>query len=159
MISIDDFKKSLGRFASGVTVITYKDQNSYGGITVSSFSSLSMDPPLVLFSINKQYSSHTRLLESQNYAIHILSLEQETLSNNFASSKIDKNELILSLQPKIREGIPLLPSAVSILFCENYKNYEGGDHTIFLGKVVHIEIDESKEPLLYYNKGYRTISS
>lgn len=158
MISTDEFKKSLGKFASGVTVITYKEKSSYSGITVSSFSSLSLDPPLVLFSINKSYNSHDRLTESKFFAIHILSNEQENLSNSFASSKVNKNDLILSLNPSFKEEIPILPSSLSVLLCENYKIYDGGDHSIFLGKVVYTESDDSREPLLYYNKGYRSLS-
>lgn len=158
MVSIEEFKKSLGRFASGVTVITYKDENLYSGVTVSSFSSLSIEPPLVLFSINKSIQSHDRLIVSKYLAINILSSEQEGLSNGFASSKTDKNRMILDLNPEFIENIPILPGVLSYLFCENYKNYDGGDHTIFLAKVIQTNTYEDKEPLLYYNKAYRFIS-
>lgn len=157
MLSIEEFKKSLSRFASGVTIVTYTGNGESGGITVSSFSSLSMDPPLVLFSINRSVGSHEKLLQSSHFCIHILSREQETLSNQFSSSKIDKNELLRNISIERKEEIPLLPGSLSRLFCERFAIYEGGDHSIFIGKVLSAETDESKEPLLYYNRGYRTL--
>lgn len=158
MFSIEEFKKSLGRFASGVTIITYKEGELLNGITVSSFSSLSLDPPLIVFSINKTAGSHDKLLSSPTYGVHILSSEQETLSNQFASSKVDKNEILRSLKPVFLEDVPILESALSYLVCSNYKTYDGGDHTLFLGKVLKAHTNEDKAPLLYYNKGYRTLS-
>ncbi len=158
MIAIEEFKKSLGRFASGVTLITYRDGSLLSGITVSSFSSLSLDPPLILFNILKTASSHDKLLSSPGYAVHILSNEQESISNQFSSSKTDRNEILKSLDPKFIEDIPVLESSLSYLVCSNHKTYEGGDHTIFIGMVNHAHTNEDKSPLLYYNKGYRKFS-
>ena len=90
----EDFKKSLSRFASGVTIVTYSFENQKGGITVSSFSSVSLDPPLILFNINKTTPSHEKLISSSHFAVHILSSYQEELSNQFSSSKTDKNEIL-----------------------------------------------------------------
>jgi 3-hydroxy-9,10-secoandrosta-1,3,5(10)-triene-9,17-dione monooxygenase reductase component len=158
MIPLEEFKKSLGRFASGVTLITYTEGSLLSGITVSSFTSLSLDPPLILFNIQKTASSHDKLLHSKGYAVHILSNEQESISNQFSSSKTDRNEVLKSLGPKFIDEIPVLESSLSYLVCSNHKTFEGGDHTIFVGMVNHVYTNESKSPLLYYNKGYRKIS-
>jgi flavin reductase (DIM6/NTAB) family NADH-FMN oxidoreductase RutF len=158
MIAIEEFKKSLGRFASGVTLITYRDESFLSGITVSSFTSLSLDPPLILFNIHKTSSSHDKLLASKGFAVHILSSEQESISNQFSSPKTDRNEILKSLNPKYIEDIPVLESSLSYLVCSNHKTYEGGDHTIFVGLVNHSHTNEDKSPLLYYNKGYRKFS-
>ena len=158
MISSEDFKKCLGRFASGVTVITYSDGNEKGGITVSSFASVSMDPPLVLFSILKKTPSHDKLLNSKNYAINILTMDQETVSNSFANPKIDRNEYIKSIPTEEKDGIPLILGSLSILFCSNHKVIDGGDHSIFLALVESGSVGESDSPLVYYNKAYRKIS-
>jgi 3-hydroxy-9,10-secoandrosta-1,3,5(10)-triene-9,17-dione monooxygenase reductase component len=158
MIPIEEFKKSLGRFASGVTLITYRDESLLSGITVSSFTSLSLDPPLILFNIQKKASSHDKLLQSKGYAVHILSNEQESISNQFSSPKTDRNEVLNSLHPKFIDDIPVLENSLSYLVCSNHKTYDGGDHTIFIGMVNHVYTNEDKSPLLYYNKGYRKFS-
>jgi len=150
----EDFKKSLSRFASGVTIVTYSFENQKGGITVSSFSSVSLDPPLILFNINKTTPSHEKLISSSHFAVHILSSYQEELSNQFSSSKTDKNEILDKIISEKIHNCPIIPGSLSTLVCENFKTYEGGDHTIFLGKIISVQTDEEKEPLLYYNRAY-----
>ncbi|MDX1959550.1 MAG: flavin reductase family protein [Leptospiraceae bacterium] len=158
-ISIDDFKKSMGHFASGVTVITYNTGEEIGGITVSSFSSLSLDPMLVLFSIQNSVSSLEKLLNSKYYAINILSSAQQEASSSFASSKIDKSNYLKEVlkESPDEKGIYSLKESLSILKCETYKTYEGGDHTIFVAKVLGVTNKDDRRPLLYYNRGYVTI--
>ena len=157
MPSTEDFKKSLSRFASGVTIVTYSDGKIKGGITVSSFSSLSMDPPLILFNINKSTPSHEKLISSTHFAVHILSTTQEEQSNQFSSSKTDKNEILDSISSEMISSCPIIPGFLSLLVCENHKSYDGGDHTIFLGKIISVKTDEAREPLLYYNRAYHTL--
>jgi flavin reductase (DIM6/NTAB) family NADH-FMN oxidoreductase RutF len=157
MVSNDEFKKSMSRFAAGVTVITYNDGEKYGAVTVSSFTSLSLDPPLVLFNLIKGTSSHDRITQSNNFIVHILAKGQEEISNSFASSKIDKDAYIRNLGFTIENNLPVLADALSVLVCEKEIIYDGGDHSIIIGKVLSANTDESKSPLLYFNKGYHTI--
>jgi flavin reductase (DIM6/NTAB) family NADH-FMN oxidoreductase RutF len=158
MLSNDAFKLSLSRFASGVTVVTYKDGEEFGGITVSSFTSLSLDPPLILFNINKNSKSNDFFQKDNYFAVHILSSEQENISNSFASSKINKNDFFKTLQYVEKEGVPIFSGALSVLFCKKETLYDGGDHSIVVGRVLSAETDESKKSLVYYNRGYHTIS-
>ncbi len=153
----DEFKKSLGHFPSGVTVVTYKIGDEFGGVTVSSFTSLSLDPPLVLFSIIKNTQSHEKLSQAESYAVHILSSSQKDISNGFASAKTDKNELLRNLKPEIIEGAPVFSGAQSVLVCRKEHLYDGGDHTIFVSRVVSASTDESKSPILYFNRNYHSL--
>jgi 3-hydroxy-9,10-secoandrosta-1,3,5(10)-triene-9,17-dione monooxygenase reductase component len=157
MIQKEDFKKCMGRFASGVSVITYNEGEKYGGITVSSFTSLSIDPPMILFNINKSSSSHDKIKGSRKIIVNVLSSEQEEISNNFASSKLDKHEYILKLNPRIINELPILQNNLFYLVCSIDKVYDGGDHSIFTGSVLEGSVDETKSALLYYNKGYHKI--
>ena len=157
MPSLEEFKKSLSRFASGVTIVTYSVENNKGGVTDSSFSSLSIDPPLILFNINKTTPSHEKLFLSTHFAVHILSSSQQEFSNQFSSSKTDKEDILNKISTETINNCPIIPESLSILVCENFKTYDGGDHTIFLGKIISVRTDEEKEPLLYYNRGYHTL--
>ncbi|TGL61433.1 flavin reductase family protein [Leptospira sarikeiensis] len=156
--STDEFKNSLSHFASGVTVVTFSDTTRAGGLTVSSFSALSMDPPLVLFSIQKQITSHDPLLASGLFTVNILASDQEELSNQFASGKIDKHELIQKLACDLgHNGVPYLNGALARIECELEKQVDGGDHTIVIGRVIFATSENSKRPLLYYRRGYHSI--
>ncbi|TGJ98900.1 flavin reductase [Leptospira langatensis] len=157
-LSPDEFKNALSHFASGVTVVTYSDTSRSGGLTVSSFSSLSLDPPLVVFNLQKNISSHDPLLASGQFTINILSGEQQDLSNQFASGKIDKHELIQKLSCDLgHNGVPFLKGNLSRIECQLEKQVDGGDHTIVIGRVMYASSDDSKRPLLYYRRNYYNI--
>lgn len=154
-LNADEFKNALSHFASGVTVITFSDPLRSGGLTVSSFSALSLDPPLVLFSIQKHITSHDPLLASGLFTVNVLASDQEELSNQFASSKIDKHDLIQSLGCDLgHNGVPFLKNTLSRIECEVEKQVDGGDHTIVIGRVLAAVSDDSKRPLLYYRRAY-----
>ncbi|TGK62659.1 flavin reductase [Leptospira wolffii] len=156
--STDEFKNALSHFASGVTVVTFSDPLRSGGLTVSSFSSLSLDPPLVLFSLQKNIASHDPLLSSGLFTVNVLASDQEELSNQFASGKIDKHELIQKLGCDLgHNGVPFLNGTLSRIECEVDKQVDGGDHTIVIGRVLASVSDDSKRPLLYYRRKYYNI--
>ncbi|TGK06358.1 flavin reductase [Leptospira fletcheri] len=155
-LSHDEFKNALSHFASGVTIVTFTDMTRTGGLTVSSFSSLSLDPPLVLFNLQKNISSHDPLLSSGKFTINILASGQEELSNQFASGKIDKHELIQKLACDLgHNGVPFLSETLARIECDLEKEIDGGDHTIVVGRVLFASSDDSKRPLLYYRRRYR----
>ena len=152
--SNDLFKKLMSRFATGVTLVTFNENKKFGGLTVSSFCSLSMDPPLVLICIDRKIVSHDSLEKTDTFGVNICNSEQGKLAWDFANSKIDKNELIKSLPHTLTElGTPLLEGCLATMECKITKKYDGGDHTIFIGQVEEGKFDENAKPLVYYGSG------
>lgn len=157
-ITKDDFKQAMGHFASGVTVVSFKNGDRFSGLTASSFTSLSMDPFLILFNLNKNSSSLVLIEEAKAFCINILSSGQESLSNDFAFGDKDRDALVLENGYEIAEtGSPLLKGALSHIDCALEKIYDGGDHAILIGRVLYAKTDESKRPLLYFNRKYYSI--
>jgi 3-hydroxy-9,10-secoandrosta-1,3,5(10)-triene-9,17-dione monooxygenase reductase component len=157
-ITKDDFKKAMGHWASGVTVITYSENGIYGGLTASSFTSLSIDPYLVLFSVLKTSQSHEKILKIKEFAINILSAEQEAVSNNFAKPDSDRDTLIheIGFTHQVTKA-PLLKNSLCHLDCNLENVYDGGDHSIFVGRVQYAYTDETKRPLVYFYRKYYSI--
>lgn len=156
-VSSDDFRAALSRFASGVTVVTTKDAaGKLHGITVSAFCSVSLDPPLVLVCIEKSAGSHNAINESCVFAVNILSAEQTEISEHFASVLEDKFEGIDLIVSNL--DIPILSKSLVTLECRLTQTLDGGDHSIFLGKVEYLTIRDA-EPLVYYRSDYRSISN
>ena len=155
-ISNDEFRAALSRFPSGVTVVTTKDADgTYHGITVSAFCSLSLDPPMVLICIEKSAGSHDALTESKAFVVNILSSKQSNLSEQFASLTPDK-----FLGVSHRSGMndmPVLDGVVASLECRLKQISDGGDHTIFIGQVENVSINDGF-PLVYSRSSYWTIS-
>lgn len=152
-MAIDEagFRTAMGHFASGVTVVTVRSGDETAGLTVSSFCSLSLDPPLVLICIDRDVSSHDLIRDGGRYAVNMLASDQEELSRRFASRMDDKFEGI-----GVREGlggIPLLEEALAIVECVVEEALPGGDHTIFVGRVENAETSD-RDPLVYFRSGY-----
>ena len=146
------FRSVLGRFASGVTVVTVRDgeQKDYG-LTVSAFSSLSLAPPLVLVCVDRAASGHAALFAASHFAVNILAEHQESHSRRF-SGKDDDRFMGVGFT-RGAGGQPLLDDALAHLACRTVARHDGGDHTIFVGEVEEAAADEAR-PLLYYRGGY-----
>ncbi len=145
----------MGCFASGVTVVTTKDNTGKAhGITVTAFSSVSIDPPLILVCIDKKTKSHKAFEESGAFVINILSEDQQDVSNQFASPLPDKFEGIEFERNK--NDIPVLSDTLVSLECDLRHSYDGGDHTIFIGEIEKTRVSEGK-PLVYCHGDYREI--
>lgn len=155
-ISSDDFRTALSRFASGVTVVTTKDAiGKLHGITVSAFSSVSLEPPLVLICIERSAGSHHAFGESGLFNVNILESGQSDVSEHFATVYDDK---FLDTDHVIGEnGIPYLPGSIVTLECRLVKPLDGGDHSIFLGEVQNAIVRDGG-PLIYFHGTYRTLS-
>jgi flavin reductase (DIM6/NTAB) family NADH-FMN oxidoreductase RutF len=151
------FRETLGRFACGVTIATtvYNGQNY--GITISSFTSLSLDPPLVLFCLKKASMMFEAFSQASNFAINILSVEQEWISQQFAFSKSDKWQDV-DISYTDLGNLPIISDAIAYIECQKETLYEGGDHMIFIGRVIDLEVQNDLPPLLYYKSGYHTTS-
>jgi flavin reductase (DIM6/NTAB) family NADH-FMN oxidoreductase RutF len=156
-ISEDEFRSALSRFPSGVTVVTTKDASGrFHGITVSAFSSVSLDPPLVLICIERDAYSHQAFLESGVFAVNFLSSSQSELSERFASPLDDKfDEVDFTLGDL---GLPLLAGCLVNLECKVRNTGDGGDHTIFIGEVESARVNDG-DPLLYFRSDYREIGA
>lgn len=152
----EEFRRALSRFASGVTVVTGRDASGEAfGITVSAFSSVSLDPPLILVCVNKSTPSGRALLEASHFCVNILGESQSALSDNFASGKEDKFEGV-----RFSDGIggaPVLDGAAAAIGCSKFREYDGGDHIIFVGQVEKTDVSE-ESPLVYWRSGYRSLS-
>jgi len=155
-ISEDRFRQALGRFASGVTVVTTHDAGVPIGLTVSSFASLSLDPPLVLVCIDLRVRANAAISQAGAFAVNVLTAEQEHLSRQFATRDIDRFAGV-AWQPGAALGLPVLDGALAQLECRLHQMLPGGDHTIFVGEVVAAELGDAA-PLLYFRSAYRRLA-
>lgn len=149
MIDTTAYKHVMGSFPSGVTVITtLDDDGQIVGLTASAFSSLSMEPPLVLFCPNYSSDSYPVLIRKQRFAIHLLSAEQREEAFAFARKGKDKAQ---GIEWSLSElGNPLLANATAIIECELWREYEGGDHAILVGAVKNLILPEQPlNPMVY----------
>lgn len=148
------YRDVIGRFATGVTVITWDDGESARGMTANAISSVSLDPMLVLICIDKKVSAHPRLLASNAFAINILAHDQIEVSKVFASHGV---EGMADVPYELGQtGSPLIDGSIAWIDCEIGERLEGGDHTIFLGKVVAVSIARpDTDPLLFWAGRYR----
>ncbi len=148
------FKDAMARFASGVTVVTINDGDGDGviGITVSAFVSVSLDPPLVLVSIDKRAPAHAAIPRAGRFAVSILAAGQEGVSNHFASRRSEaKVELT-----RPDTTTPVVLGALAWIDCALYSATEAGDHTLYLGLVEGIGSHDG-DPLVYWKGGYRRV--
>lgn len=151
-VDLQEFRSALGSFATGVTVVTSAtgDHNPVG-VTASSFNSVSLDPPLVLWSLAKKSMSLGAFRDSGHFAVHILSSAQEDLSNSFAKSGADKFDGVNWQRGKL--GSPILDEFAAKFECRTVHQYEGGDHIIFVGEVVAFE-KRDHAPLVFHAGKY-----
>jgi len=149
------FRRSLGNYASGVTVITASIGEDLIGFTCQSFFSLSVDPPLVAFSVMASSTSYPKLRNARSFAINILASDQVNLSNQFAKSGTDKWFGVSWSSSE--HGNPVLDGSVLTLDCTRYREYEGGDHTLVVARVEDITVNDSASPLLFFRGKYAPI--
>ena len=155
-VSQEEFRQVLGRFASGVTVVTCNsDDGNPCGLTVSAFSSLSLEPPLVLICIDRRASVYENLKDGSYFAVNVLAQDQESVSRRFASRDADRFKGIGYREGKT--GAPLIDGALACIECRVVSSCPGGDHTIFVGEVESSEVNDGK-PLLYFRGGYSGIA-
>ncbi|NIA67013.1 flavin reductase family protein [Pelagibius litoralis] len=150
------FRQVLGRFATGVTVVTTRDSvGANCGVTVNSFASVSLDPPLVLFCLDKAAMSFEAFSRTGQFAVNFLSADQHDLSIRFATAATDKwDGIAYDLWPS---EIPVLKDCLANLGCRKEAVHEGGDHVIIVGRVEILSLDDDKGPLVYYQSGYREL--
>ena len=150
-----EFRRALGAFATGITVVsTVNENDQFDGLTVNSFNSVSLDPPLILWSLSLTAPRFSMLKNISRFAINILAADQAAIAERFAtldSNPFDGIEITAGIG-----AVPLLQGCVAVLECRTETTYPGGDHIIFIGRVERLHYF-SREPLLYWNGGYRTL--
>lgn len=154
-IDTDTFRSVLGRFASGVTVVTTLDASGHDhGLTVSAFSSLSLTPPLALICIDQSSSVHGVLVNASHFVVNVLSSGQEALSRRFSGRDVERFDGIGYTRGNT--GIAVLDDVLAYLECRVVRRHEEGDHTIFVGEVEAADTNTGR-PLLYYRGGYAAL--
>jgi flavin reductase (DIM6/NTAB) family NADH-FMN oxidoreductase RutF len=153
--SRQEFRSALGMFATGVTIITARTATGdLVGLTANSFNSVSLDPPLVLWSLNRSAASMVALSAGSHYAINILAADQKELAERFASKREDRWGNVDFTDGLC--GAPLLAGATASFECFNRSRYEEGDHVIFVGEVERCEHRPGVSPLLYHGGKFYT---
>ncbi|NWJ45025.1 MAG: flavin reductase [Chloroflexi bacterium] len=155
-----DFRRTMGHFATGINVVTTVLDGTYYGITVNAFCSVSLEPPQALICIDKTTYTHEVLKKSKVFAVSMLSGEQQYLSERFAQHDSTGGKTFDDLNLRALEtGSPVFEKALAYLDCKIVAEYEGGDHTIFLGEVLALGYSEAQNPapLLYYCSEYRIL--
>ncbi len=151
-----EIRDIFGHFATGVTVVTTRDgAGSPFGLTVNAFTSLSLNPPLVVVCIDKAAQCYSCFEESKVFAVNVLSEDQEELSRRFATKGIEKFGEIKWHRGE--NNVPLLDGSIGTIECKIVNSYEGGDHTIYLGEIVSANASEDR-PLLFFKGKYHRLS-
>ncbi|HEY0607752.1 MAG TPA: flavin reductase family protein [Herpetosiphonaceae bacterium] len=153
-IDTREFRRAMGLFATGVTVITAQLGDEVHGMTANAVTSVSLDPLLVLVCIDRRARMASYIVEAGQFGINVLNAEQEHLSRHFAGRR-DPNLLV---DFGDLNGVPVLPESLTNLACEVERVIDGGDHIVVFGRVIGLEsVQEPGEPLLYYAGGYKRL--
>ena len=145
------FKKTLSKFVTGITVVATNKNSIYYGKTINSFSSLSLSPPLVLFSLDIESSQLNIFKNSNTVSINILSKNQKNISDNFAKKNPDWNNIDYNI---LKNGNPIIKNCLSNLDCKITNKIKKGDHIIFICEVINVSINYKLKPLIYFNSRY-----
>ena len=161
MINADKFKRTLGRFATGVIVITTVDyEGKLHGMTANSFTSVSLSPPLILVCVDAQNQTHAFIKDQKKFGINILSSKQRELSSYFAKTAPQPPEPDIIRAELGKNGIPYLQGSLGFLGCSLVAAHLQGDHTIYVGNVEEIITDDSPDgPLIFYESNFRELNS
>lgn len=153
-INLNGYRRALGCFATGVAVVTTRDEDGLkSGITINSFNSVSLHPPLVLWNIARDAQSLAAFMRSEYFAVNVLSSNQQGICDRFAAGGTDKfNGLECG---EGLEGQPILPEFSASFQCRKEHVYDGGDHRIIIGRVLRFE-DRETDPLIFYRGHYLT---
>ncbi|MFP5110388.1 flavin reductase family protein [Neobacillus sp. C211] len=146
------FRSAMGKFATGVTVIATEVEGDVHGMTANAFMSVSLDPKLIVISIGEKAKILNKIKESKIFTVNILAADQQELSMIFAGQLKEHKEVVFDRL----DGKPVLSGAVAQIACEVSAEHVEGDHTLFIGKVTDIHLEDA-EPLIFYNGKYRSL--
>lgn len=158
-VNEQEFKSALKLWASGVTVVTSKtEQHGLKGMTATSFSSVSLEPPLILVCINQSADTGEVMLEGKHFAVNILNADQQEVSNQFAGGSSQEERFANVAWHEGVLGSPILDDALASIECRVVQQVSAGSHWIVIGEVEKVACRDG-DPLLYYNSGYRTLTA
>ncbi|MGB1068514.1 MAG: flavin reductase family protein [Henriciella sp.] len=140
------YRKALGRFTTGIAVVTAAYRGDWVGMTINSFSSISLSPPLIIWASDKKSSRYTKFLNASHFAVHVLSSAQKQVCDDFISSPtaFDRDRVRVN-----NNGVPILPDCLAIFECRQNSTVDAGDHSIILGDVQHVSASEG-DPLIFW---------
>jgi flavin reductase (DIM6/NTAB) family NADH-FMN oxidoreductase RutF len=152
-LSSREFRRACGHFLTGVTIATARAADgSPVGLTVNSFTSVSLEPPLVLVCVDRRSGTYPAFVEGSHWAVHVLRHDQRELSTRFATPRTDKFAG-LAWRPGLG-GAPVLADFTALFQCVATKAHDAGDHRLFVGLVERVEIRDSDSPLAFYRGAY-----
>ncbi len=153
------FRDALGHFPTGVAIVTARAPDGRAvGLTINSFSSLSLDPPLVTWSLVNRSPSLEAFERCSHFAIHVVSQEQVPAALDFANPQIPDKFAQVSHEEG-EGGVPVIAGCVATFVCENHRRHEGGDHTLFIGKVVRYSAAPEFEPAVFHRGRFTALAS
>ena len=152
----DLFKQIMGNYPTVVTILTTTNEDGTPvGLTVNSFASVSLDPLMVLWSIDHKVSSLEAFTKGGKFAVHVLAGEQQELCKTFASKVEDR---FADCKWELSEnGLPIIDGAFGVFECKTFQTVEAGDHTILIGEVIDLQADTTKEPMLYHRRCFGSV--
>lgn len=155
-----EFRSTVGAFATGVTVVTTRGEEHAYGMTANAFSSVSLDPPLILVCVINPSEGAEHIARNGVFAVNILTVEQEPLSRYFSSRDRPKGRDAFADVPHrfAASGSPILEGSAAFLDCRLHTMHEAGDHLIYIGEVLELEVRDGHEPLLFHGGGYRLLA-
>ncbi|MDQ0257111.1 flavin reductase (DIM6/NTAB) family NADH-FMN oxidoreductase RutF [Evansella vedderi] len=148
------FRNAMGKFATGVTVVTTELNGEVHGMTANAFMSVSLDPKLVVVSIGERARLLPKLKEANKFTVNILASDQQEISMIFAGQLKDQKKTVSFER---LEGQAVIPGALAQVVCEVSAEHVEGDHTLFIGKVIDIRLEEG-DPLVFFSGRYRTLA-
>ena len=158
-ITPDQLRAAMRNWATGVALVTVGDRDQGHGMTVNSFTSISLEPPLILVSIERTTRTHHLALENGRFAIAILKADQEELSEIFAGRTPDNDNRFKDVDVEYTPaGIPVPLEPMAVLDCVIDRTMDAGTHTLFIALVEHARISADGAPLLYFNRDYHRLS-
>lgn len=157
-VEASQFKSGLKLWASGVSVVTTNLQSQNKGMTVTAFSSVSLEPPQILVCLNQNSDTGSAIMESRHFAVNILSAKQENVSNLFAGATSHEQRFASVPWQAGNTGAPVLTEALASLECKVVQQIQAGSHWIVIGEVENV-ICRDGSPLMYYHGGYRQLTA
>ncbi len=154
------FRSAMRRVPAVVTIVTAAVAQERRGITIGSFTSVALEPPLISFNVGQEGRMHGVLTTASHFAVHLISQQQTHLCEHFATPDRTSAEQFSTVRHRLDAyGVPILEDALVVLRCQRHGVFEAGDHSIILGRVIEIDEANDGEPVLYYNRSYRSIGA
>jgi flavin reductase (DIM6/NTAB) family NADH-FMN oxidoreductase RutF len=158
-VSADELRFAMRRWATGVTVVTSVHADSLHGMTVSSFTSLSLEPPLIMISLEISTRTHDLIQHSNNFGITVLAADQKSVSSRFSEPSTEAEYRFEGLKLfELETGVPFIEGGVAFFDCQVVAKHDAGTHTVFIGEVIAASQGQDKAPLLYFNQSYRYLA-